>query len=261
MVIVAVAVFVVSVTEVAVSVTSAGSEHSRCRVHHRRTRSCSLSASPFRTRRRCSRRLTIVHVTPLFCESFVTVAAKFALAPTSTLAVVGDSVTPIGGAGVVTVIPAAACFVGSDTEVAVSIDKRWTLGSRGRRVGHRHARRARCRRNRSARGSGATRSGQRPSHALVRRIVLHRRCKDRSRVDHHTNRCLRKSDRYGREHRNRGRRRLRGIRHRRGSQRTSGRVRNVRRRSVGHRSARPARCWGRSFRKPRRCNPLPQATR
>jgi hypothetical protein len=38
-----------------------------------------------------------------------------------TLAVVGKIVTPIAAGGVVTVIPAAARFVGSDTDVTVSI--------------------------------------------------------------------------------------------------------------------------------------------
>jgi hypothetical protein len=61
-----------------------------------------------------------VQLTPLFCESFATVSAKFELAPASTLAVVGNNVTPIGGGGVVIVIPAAACLVGSETELAVS---------------------------------------------------------------------------------------------------------------------------------------------
>jgi hypothetical protein len=62
-----------------------------------------------------------VQLAPLFCESFVTVAAKFALAPTLTLTVVGKIATPITGGVVVTVIPAAARFVGSDTDAAVSI--------------------------------------------------------------------------------------------------------------------------------------------
>jgi len=61
-----------------------------------------------------------VHVTPLFTVSFVTVAVKGALVAKSTLCGVGATVTPIGPAGDVTVIPAAACLVGSDTDVATS---------------------------------------------------------------------------------------------------------------------------------------------
>jgi hypothetical protein len=60
-------------------------------------------------------------VTPLFCESLATAAAKFCVPPTETLVVVGDSVTMITGPAGVTAIVAAAVFVPSVTEVAVSV--------------------------------------------------------------------------------------------------------------------------------------------
>jgi hypothetical protein len=58
-------------------------------------------------------------VTPLFCESFATVAAKVVAVPTATLALVCDKITVMLGA-VVTVIAAAPVFVPSATEVAVN---------------------------------------------------------------------------------------------------------------------------------------------
>ena len=62
-----------------------------------------------------------VQVTPLFAESFATVAVKLVVAPTITLAVVCESVTVMGTAVAVTRIAAEAVFVGSVTEVAVSV--------------------------------------------------------------------------------------------------------------------------------------------
>jgi hypothetical protein len=61
-----------------------------------------------------------VQATPLFCESFVTVAAKFCVSPVCTLAVVGATLTTTAGAAV-TVIVAVPCLVPSATEVAVSV--------------------------------------------------------------------------------------------------------------------------------------------
>jgi hypothetical protein len=70
-------------------------------------------------------------VTPLVALSFATVAVKFALVPTGTLAVVCDRVTLIGAAAAVTVIVADETFVPSATDVAVSV----TLGGLGTLVG------------------------------------------------------------------------------------------------------------------------------
>src|SRR5216684_2287510 len=59
-------------------------------------------------------------VTPLFCESFCTVAVNGCVALAATEAVVGATLTEIGG-GAVTVIVAAADFVPSLTDVAVRV--------------------------------------------------------------------------------------------------------------------------------------------
>ena len=59
-------------------------------------------------------------VTPLPAGSSCTVAVNDCVADVFTLAVAGDSRTTIGG-GAVTVIVAAADFVGSATEVAVNV--------------------------------------------------------------------------------------------------------------------------------------------
>jgi hypothetical protein len=61
-----------------------------------------------------------VQFTPLFCESFVTVAVKFCVSPVCTLALVGATLTAITGVAV-TVIVTALCFVPSATEVAVNV--------------------------------------------------------------------------------------------------------------------------------------------
>jgi hypothetical protein len=61
------------------------------------------------------------HITPLFRESFCTVAVKdWITPPVARLAVVGDTLTAIAGAEV-TVIEAGAAFVPSVTEVAVRV--------------------------------------------------------------------------------------------------------------------------------------------
>jgi hypothetical protein len=60
-------------------------------------------------------------VTPLFCESFCTLALKACIPPAATLAVVGDSVTAIAVGFAVIVIVAAADLVLSLTEMAVSV--------------------------------------------------------------------------------------------------------------------------------------------
>jgi hypothetical protein len=60
-------------------------------------------------------------VTPRFCESFCTVAAKVCVPPTGTLAVSGDNVTTMAVGFAVIVIVAAADLVLSLTEAAVSV--------------------------------------------------------------------------------------------------------------------------------------------
>jgi hypothetical protein len=62
-----------------------------------------------------------VQVTPLFAESFATVAVKACVPFTITLAEGADSVTAMGPAVVVTVIVAEADFVVSATDVAFKI--------------------------------------------------------------------------------------------------------------------------------------------
>jgi len=61
------------------------------------------------------------HVTPLFCESFCTVAAKPAVVKTCTDVDVGLTPTEIGSGAAVTVMVADADFVESATEVAFSV--------------------------------------------------------------------------------------------------------------------------------------------
>jgi hypothetical protein len=60
-------------------------------------------------------------VTPLFCESFVSVAVNEDVAPpVAMLAVIGETLTTIAAVGVIVMV-AVANLVGSDTEVAVSV--------------------------------------------------------------------------------------------------------------------------------------------
>jgi|SRR5271165_6569538 len=60
-------------------------------------------------------------VTPLFALSLITVAVNGWVNPTCTLAVVSERLTAIAGGAGVTVIAAEAVFVGSVTDVAVSV--------------------------------------------------------------------------------------------------------------------------------------------
>jgi hypothetical protein len=60
-------------------------------------------------------------LTPLLPESFATAAENVVEVPICTLAIVFESVTAIPGAAAVTVIVAAAVFVPSATDVAVSV--------------------------------------------------------------------------------------------------------------------------------------------
>lgn len=60
------------------------------------------------------------HVTPLFAESFATMAVKFCVPLTATDAVLGETDTVIGGAAA-TVIVAVAVLVVSVAEVAFSV--------------------------------------------------------------------------------------------------------------------------------------------
>jgi hypothetical protein len=119
---VAVPAFVVSATEVAVSVTVGGVGTPIGAVYNTVAPDALVVGATVPHVAPLQPTPDTVQLTPLFRESFVTVAAKFALAPRLTLAVAGKIATPIaGGVVVVTVIPAAARFVGSDTDVAVSI--------------------------------------------------------------------------------------------------------------------------------------------
>ncbi len=61
------------------------------------------------------------HVTPLFCESFCSVAVKAAVVDTCTEVEVGLTPTEIGNGAAVTVIVADADFVLSATDVAFSV--------------------------------------------------------------------------------------------------------------------------------------------
>lgn len=62
-----------------------------------------------------------VQVTPLFCGSFCTVAVKACDCPVCTDALVGETLTPTGSGGAVTVMVAVAVLVESATDVAVSV--------------------------------------------------------------------------------------------------------------------------------------------
>jgi hypothetical protein len=70
-------------------------------------------------------------VTPLFCESFCTVAVKFWLAFVGTVADIGDTVTTIAPGLGITVTVAAADFMLSATDVAVRV----TIGGEGTLAG------------------------------------------------------------------------------------------------------------------------------
>ena len=62
-----------------------------------------------------------LQVTPLFCESFCTVAVKLCDCPVCTDALVGDTLMLTGGGGTVMVMVAVAVLVASATDVAVSV--------------------------------------------------------------------------------------------------------------------------------------------
>ena len=65
---------------------------------------------------------TMVQLTPLFCESFCTVAVTLCVCPVCTDALVGFTVTEIaGGADVAIVMVAAAVLEVSAAEVAVNV--------------------------------------------------------------------------------------------------------------------------------------------
>jgi len=117
-VIVADALLVVSATDVAFSVTVAGDGTDAGAVYviaalealldvDNVPQAVPLQPAPFSA-----------HITPLFCESFVTVAVKFCVLPALTVADVGETLTPTGA---VTVIAAVELFVVSATDVAFSV--------------------------------------------------------------------------------------------------------------------------------------------
>jgi hypothetical protein len=112
--------FVVSVTEVAVNVTVAGDGRPAGAVYSTATPDALAVGATVPHVAPLQPTPDNVQVTPLFVVSLVTVAVKGALVPRSTLCVVGETVTPIGPAGDVTVMPAAACLVESDTDVATN---------------------------------------------------------------------------------------------------------------------------------------------
>ena len=62
-----------------------------------------------------------VQVTPLFCGSFCTVAVKLWVCPVCRDEFVGDTLTPTGGGGAVTVIVAEELLLPSATDVAVRL--------------------------------------------------------------------------------------------------------------------------------------------
>jgi hypothetical protein len=72
-----------------------------------------------------------VQFTPLFCESFCSVAAKVCVAFTCTFGVVGEPVTAIAGGGGAIVNMTLDDLVPSETEVAVRV----TVGGVGGVVG------------------------------------------------------------------------------------------------------------------------------
>jgi hypothetical protein len=119
-VIVAVPFFVPSVTEVAVSVTLAGTGTLLGAVYVIAAPEALEGADKVPHVAPLQPVPESAQVTPLFCESFVTVAVKFCVSPVCTLALVGATLTEITGAAV-TVIVAVLCFVPSATEVAVNV--------------------------------------------------------------------------------------------------------------------------------------------
>lgn len=120
-VMVADAVFVVSVTEVAVNVTVGGTGMLAGAVYVTATPEAleagatvphvaPLQPTPERD-----------HVTPLPAVSLATVAVNACAAPARTLAVASDRVTPTGADAAATVMVAAVVLVASATEVAVNV--------------------------------------------------------------------------------------------------------------------------------------------
>jgi hypothetical protein len=120
-VIVAAADFVVSVTEVAVNVTVAGEGTLPGAVYVMPVPDALEAADSVPQAAPLQPFPDSVHVTPLFCESFCTVAVNGCIAPVCTLALVGETVTTIPAGAAVTVIVAAADFVVSATDVAVNV--------------------------------------------------------------------------------------------------------------------------------------------
>jgi hypothetical protein len=72
-----------------------------------------------------------VHVTPLFCVSFCTVAVMVCVCPVCTEALTGDTATAIATAVAVIVTCAAAVFVDCACETAVTV----TTGEEGTAAG------------------------------------------------------------------------------------------------------------------------------
>ena len=121
-VIVAAAVLVVSVTDVAVSVTVAGVGTLAGAVYVMAVPEALEFAESLPQVAPMQPGPASVQVTPLPCKSFVTVAINACVPlPACTLAAEGATVTPMVAVGVVMVIVAADVRTGSVTEVAVSV--------------------------------------------------------------------------------------------------------------------------------------------
>jgi hypothetical protein len=122
-VIVAAADLVASATDVAVSVTVAGAGTATGAVYVMAVPEALevVDRVPHRALLLVQPAPESAQVTPLFAESFCTVAAKGCIAPVCTLAVVSERTTATGGGAAVTVIVVEADFVVSATEVTVTV--------------------------------------------------------------------------------------------------------------------------------------------
>jgi hypothetical protein len=119
-VIAAVAVLVLSVTDVAVSVTEAGAGTVAGAVYVTGAPDAVLAAESAPQVAALQPDPDTVQFTPLFPASFATVAVNIIVLPMGTVVVFGERVTETPTAAAV-VIVAAAVFVPSATEIAVSV--------------------------------------------------------------------------------------------------------------------------------------------
>jgi hypothetical protein len=117
----AVAVFVVSVTDVAVSVTNGGVGIAAGAVYVTATPEALVAGATIPHAAPVHPVPDNAQLTPAFALSFVTVALNACVSPTVTLAVASESVTPTPAEAAVTVIVAAPVLVPSATDVAVAV--------------------------------------------------------------------------------------------------------------------------------------------